>query len=42
MIVLGYDNKLLRLVQGLESLTTHTKETTTLGFDDLEARCEDL
>lgn len=30
------------LKKGLESLTIHTNETITLGFDDLEKRCEYL
>jgi fructose-bisphosphate aldolase, class I len=28
--------------QGLESLTTRTNETTSLGFDDLDQRCDEL
>jgi len=41
MIVLLLSDKKISL-QGLESLTVNTNETTTLGFDDLEKRCEDL
>ncbi|CAF2512481.1 unnamed protein product [Rotaria sp. Silwood2] len=32
----------IKLDRGLESLTINTNETTTLGFDDLEKRCEDF
>ncbi|CAF1666116.1 unnamed protein product [Didymodactylos carnosus] len=30
----------IKLDKGLESITSKTNETTTLGFDDLEKRCE--
>ncbi|CAF3665621.1 unnamed protein product [Adineta steineri] len=32
----------IKLDRGLESLTINTNETITLGFDDLEKRCEDF